>query len=133
MLKYIERADAAPPFGSYSLAVEIPPGARVLHVAGQVGADRDGTVPDDVQEQVRLVFNNLEKVLAAAGMTLRDVVSVNYYVCDKADLPIIRSVRDSLFKAPYPAASLVIVQALGRPEWRFEIDCVAAKVDGATA
>lgn len=129
MLKHIDPAKVAPPFGSYSHAVEIPPGARVLHVAGQIGATPEGVVPDDVEDQARLMFDNLRQVLEAAGMTLRDVVHVNYYIRHEDDLPIVRRCRDALFVAPFPAASLLIAKALGRPEWRFEIDCVAAKVD----
>ncbi|AVO42554.1 RidA family protein [Simplicispira suum] len=129
MLKHIETSKVAPPFGSYSQAVEIPLGARVLHVAGQVGATPNGVIPDDVESQARLMFENLGLVLEAAGMTLRDVVHVNYYIRYEEDLSIVRRCRDALFIPPYPAASLSIVKALGRPEWRFEIDCVAAKVD----
>jgi len=133
MLTHITPAGITRPFGSYSHAVEIPPGARVVHVAGQVGATPEGRIPEDVDEQARLMFDNLQQVLHAAGMTLRDVVHVNYYIRHEEDLPIVRRYRDALFVAPFPAASLLIAKALGRPEWRFEIDCVAAKVDGAPA
>lgn len=130
MLRYIDTPHVPGPFGTYSNAVEIPAGARILHVAGQVGARIDGTIPDDVEEQVQLMFENLRQTLLAAGMDIEDVVHVNYYVRYEEDLPIVRRYRDALFKPPYPAASLLLPRALGRPEWRFEIDCVAAKVGG---
>ncbi|MBR1217799.1 RidA family protein [Bradyrhizobium sp. U87765 SZCCT0131] len=128
MLSYRTSDDIAAPFGNYNHAVEVPPGARVLHLAGQVGARRDGTIPDRLEEEVRLIFANLESVLKASGMALSDLVKLNYFVASTDHLATLRTVRDTILKAPYPAASLVIVKALGRPEWRIEVDGIAAKV-----
>ncbi len=129
MLKHVDCPEIAGPFGSYSHAIEVPPGARVLHISGQVGADRDGVVPDDAGRQTELIFENLGRVLSAASMSLSDLVRLTYFVCDKDDLPAIRAVRDRVLHAPFPASSLMVVQALGRPAWRLEIEALAARVD----
>ena len=47
MNKQIATAQAPQPFSKYAQAIEIPPGSRILHVAGQVGATADGQIPDD--------------------------------------------------------------------------------------
>ena len=39
----------APPVAAYSHGIEIPPNARVLHTAGQVGILPDGTTPEGVE------------------------------------------------------------------------------------
>ena len=127
MIKRIECPAIAAPFGSYSHAVEVPPGARTLHVSGQVGADRNGAVPEDVGAQTALIFENLAHVLAAAGMSLADLVKLTYFVCDAGDLAAIRAVRDRVLPSPYPASSLMVVKALGRPEWKLEIEAFAAQ------
>lgn len=119
----------APPFGSYSHAVEIPPGARILTLAGQVGCTAAGHVPDDAGAQTELIFANLAAVLAGAGMGLSDLVKLTFYVASAEDLPAIREARDRILKSPFPALSLVIVAALGRPSWRLEVDGVAARLD----
>ncbi len=129
MLKHVDCPENAGPFGSYSHAIEVPPGARVLHISGQVGADRDGVVPDDAGRQTELIFENLGRVLSAAGMSPSDLVRLTYFVCNKDDLPAIRAVRDRVLRAPFPASSLMVVQALGRPAWRLEIEALAARVD----
>ncbi len=130
MPRHINPPDVAGPFGAYSHAVEVPARARTLHVSGQVGADRDGSVPDDAGQQAELVFENLARVLAAAGMAFPDLVRLTYFVRDAADLAAIRAVRDRVLNPPFPASSLVVVQALGRPEWRLEVEALAARMDG---
>ncbi len=127
MLKHIDCPTIAPPFGSYSHAIELAAGARTLHVSGQVGADRNGVVPEDAGSQAVLVFENLRHVLAAAGMSFADVVKLTYLVRDAADLAAIRTVRDKVLLPPFPASSLMVVKALGRPEWKVEIEALAAR------
>ena len=45
-----------------------------LFVSGQVGSREDGSPEEDLNAQIRLAFDNLNAVLAAAGCTFDDVV-----------------------------------------------------------
>ncbi|NKX16688.1 hypothetical protein HGG75_17870 [Ochrobactrum pseudogrignonense] len=56
---------------------------------------------------------------------------MSYFVVDAEDLPSIRAVRDTAISAPWPAASLVLVKALGRREWKLEVECIAARIGEA--
>ena len=56
--------------------VEVPAGARLLFTNGQVGTKRDGTTPGTTADQAEVVFARLEAVLAAAKMTLSDIVRI---------------------------------------------------------
>lgn len=127
-MKHIIDPDIAPPFGRYSHAVEIPAGARILSLAGQVGCRADGTVPASAGEQTELIFQNLKSLLGKAGMEISDLVELTIYAVAKEDLAEIRAVRDRWIGDTLPALSLVIVAALGRAEWRLEMDGTAAKV-----
>ncbi|MBN8939893.1 MAG: RidA family protein [Rhizobiales bacterium] len=128
-MKHLIADDIAPPFGNYSHAVEIPPAARILSIAGQVGVHPDGRVGETAEEQTELIFANIERVLAKAGMTLKDLVKLNFFVVSRTDLPAIRAVRDRVLGTPAPALSLVLVAALGQESWRLEVDGVAARKD----
>jgi 2-iminobutanoate/2-iminopropanoate deaminase len=128
-MKHLIADDIAPPFGNYSHAVEIPPGARVLSIAGQVGCRPDGSVPEDAGEQTELVFANIERVLAKAGMTLSDLVKLNFFVVSRDDLPLIRTVRNRILTASPPALSLMLVAGLGQESWKLEVDGIAARKD----
>ena len=127
MIKRVECLAIAAPFGSYSHAIEVPPGARTLHVSGQVGADREGVIPNDAGGQTALIFENIAHILAAAGMSFADLVKLTYFVCDADDLAAIRAVRDRVLPPPFPTSSLMIVKALGQPEWGLEIEAFAAQ------
>ena len=86
-------------------------------------------MPDSAAAQTELVFANIERVLAAAGMTLGDLVKLNLFVVSREDLPAIREVRNRILPTPPPAMSLMLVAGLGQESWRLEVDGIAARVD----
>ena len=49
----------AAPFGPYSHAVEVPEGARLLYISGEVGVLPDGTVPETIEAQAEACWRNL--------------------------------------------------------------------------
>jgi enamine deaminase RidA (YjgF/YER057c/UK114 family) len=53
-----------------------------LFVSGQVGSREDGSPEPDLDAQVRLSFDHLNDVLAAAGCTFDDVVDVTVFIVD---------------------------------------------------
>ena len=57
---------------------------KVLVCAGQTAVDGDGTpqYAGDMSAQIGLALDNLEAVLAGAGMSLADVVRLNMYTTD---------------------------------------------------
>jgi enamine deaminase RidA (YjgF/YER057c/UK114 family) len=57
---------------------------RQLVVSGQDAVDADGTPrhPGDMGAQLEVALDNLEAIVAAAGMTLADVVRLNIYTTD---------------------------------------------------
>ena len=57
---------------------------RQLVVSGQDAVDAGGTPrhPGDMGAQLELALDNLEAIVAAAGMTLADVVRLNIYTTD---------------------------------------------------
>jgi enamine deaminase RidA (YjgF/YER057c/UK114 family) len=82
-MKPVNPWDWADKFG-FSQAVEVTGATRTLYCAGQTSVDAEGNPihPGDMEAQLAQAFDNLETVLAAAGMTLANVVRLNYYVTD---------------------------------------------------
>jgi enamine deaminase RidA (YjgF/YER057c/UK114 family) len=107
--------------------VEVPPSARWLYLAGQVGIAPDGSVPTSCAEQAEACFANILAILAEAGMGPDDLVRLNTYLTDPADRAAFGPVRDRHVASPPPASTLVIVRALARPEFKIEIEAIAAK------
>ena len=109
-------------------AVEVTGAGRVLYCAGQTAIDRDGNVvAGDMAEQVTLALDNLEGVLAGAGMTFANVVRVTWYVTSIEEFRATADVRaPRLRDAGMRAAStLVQVAGLAYPELRVEITATA--------
>ncbi|MEU5239243.1 RidA family protein [Streptomyces lydicus] len=98
-----------------------------IHVSGQAGIDEQGrTVSDDFLAQGRQAFANVERVLAAAGASLADVVKVGIFVTDMAaHLDDVIRLREEFLSPPYPADTLLEVSSLAQPDWRIEIEATA--------
>lgn len=126
MLRRITPATIHPPFANYCHATAVPAGARWLVLSGQLGIRPDGTVPAAVAEQAVACFDNLRAILAAGGMGLADLVRLTTYLTDAADLAAYMAVRDRHVGAPPPASTLLVVQALARPQFKIEIEALAA-------
>jgi enamine deaminase RidA (YjgF/YER057c/UK114 family) len=128
MLRRITPETISPPLANYSHAVEVPPNARWLYLAGQVGMAPDGTVPTSCADQAEACFANILAILAEAGMGPGDLVRLNTYLTDPADRAAYGAARDRHVAPPPPASTLVVVRALARPEFKIEIEAIAAKM-----
>jgi enamine deaminase RidA (YjgF/YER057c/UK114 family) len=116
-----------PPFANYAHGVEVSPGARIVFCSGQLGIGRDGVVPDDVEAQTRLCFRAIVAILGEASMSLADLVRLNAYVVSAQYLSGYMKVRDEFVSNPPPASTLMIVQGFTRPEFKVEVEAVAAR------
>jgi enamine deaminase RidA (YjgF/YER057c/UK114 family) len=120
-------AKVAPPDGRYTHAIEVPAGARWLHVSGQIGTAPDGAVPSGFDAQVENCWRNLLAILADAEMGLDDLVKVTVFLTRHENVAAYREARDRVIGDARPASTLVVVTSLVRPEWLCEIEAVAAK------
>ncbi len=127
MLKHLNPKTVVPPFSRYSQAVEVPAGARWLHVSGQVGVKPDGAMEQGFAAQARRTWSNLIACLSAAGMTAGDLVKVTVYLTRTEDIAASRAIRDEALGGAEPASTLVVVAGLAGPEWQIEVEGVAAK------
>lgn len=110
----------------FAHGVEVAPGARLLFVSGQVGVDRDGrTVEGGFEPQCVQAIDNVEAILASAGMALTDIVKINVYLTRREDIPRLRDIRAERL-AVAPAVTMVLVAGLHAPDWLVEIEAVAA-------
>ena len=125
-MKPLNPAAIAPPFARYSHGMEVPPGQRFVFCSGQLGVAADGTVPEDARAQADLCFANIAKILGEAGMTLADIVRINAYVTDRAYMKPYMESRDAHVGTPPPASTLMIVSGFTLPEFKVEIEVVAA-------
>ncbi len=127
MNRELSPAGMAAPAANYAHAVvsEIREASRMLHTSGVVPTRPDGSVPDSLADQAGAVWASLSALLAEAGMSPTDVVSVTTYVVVGEDLGTVMAARDAVLGDHRAASTLVTVPALARPEWRMEVAIVA--------
>lgn len=116
--------DAYHPVAAYTQAIEVSDAARTLCISGQVGQTMDGAIPDDIAEQSRLAWQNLEAQLKSAGMTLDNLVKITTILPNGGDLAAAREARSKALGDRKPASTL-IVGGLANPAWKIEIESVA--------
>lgn len=128
-MKPISSDSIHPPFSHYNHGIEIPTGSRLLVCSGQLGITKDGVIPEDGAEQVRLCFENIRLILEAANMDFSNVCRLNTYVTDRDIWADYMRIRDEYTHEPRPASTLMMVSGFTREEFRIEVEALAAKVD----
>ncbi len=146
MSKLVRRSDTTPTEHSqaapWSESVEIPAGARVLYVSGQVPPVIDAGQPiesreayGDMETQTRGVLNRLAAKLANAGYGMADIVKLQCFLVGEArfggrpDLEGFgRAYREVFATDTLPARTRIEVLRLMNPAWVIEIEAVAAKL-----
>ena len=122
----ILRSDAVNPPGlPFSDGVRI---GRLVILSGMLGI-RPHTLElalGGLEGQTRQTLENLRSVLAAHGMTLRDVVRVQVMLADIADWPRFNDVYREYFSEPYPARSAFGTSGLALGA-RVEVEAFAVK------
>lgn len=126
MFRFLTPKSIRPPFARYSHGVEVPAGNRLVFCSGQLGIGPEEAIPDDAGAQAELCFANIAAILGEAGLGLPDIVRINAFVTDRAHMRPYMTVRDRLFADPVPASTLMIVSGFTRPEFKVEIEVIAA-------
>lgn len=118
----------APPFARYAHGVSVPEAHRFIFTSGQLGLASDGTVPESEAAQADICFANIDAILAAGRAGREDVVRINAFVTDRAFMAGYMAARDRWLAQVerLPASTLVIVSGFTRPEFKVEIEVVAA-------
>ncbi|MBV8697558.1 MAG: RidA family protein [Bradyrhizobium sp.] len=97
-------------------------------VAGTTGYDYSTmTMPEDVTSQSRNCFKTIEATLKEAGFAMADIVRVTYYLTDIKDADAHFAVTGEILGEIRPAATMVVVAALFKPEMKVEIEVTAKR------
>ena len=124
--KVVSTPNAPEAIGPYSQAIRA---GNTLFLAGQIPIDpktkelkKDATI----EEQTKLVLDNLKAVLEADGMTMANVVSTTVYMKDLNEFAKMNAVYGTYFTSAPPARATVEVARLPR-DVKVEIGAIAVK------
>jgi 2-iminobutanoate/2-iminopropanoate deaminase len=110
--------------GGYVNAMLVEGASRLLFVSGQIPQTRGGTVPDDIEEQCRLVWANILASLTAGGMAITNLVKVTTFLADREFATANTAVRNEVLGGHHPTLT-VVVAGIWDPAWLIEIEAIA--------
>ncbi|HBZ09745.1 MAG TPA: RidA family protein [Bacillus bacterium] len=116
------------PVGHYTHITKIPRNAELFVTSGQIGADHDGNLPEQMNSQVKNTFTNIKTVLESEGLCNENIIKVNIWATEQIDWDFLYDEWEKLFSNEYPAMTIGYISELGLPEIKIEIEIWAAKV-----
>lgn len=97
-------------------------------VAGTTGYDYSTmTLPADITAQTRNCFKTIEGALKEAGFAMADIVRATYYITDAKDADAVFAVCGENLGDIRPAATILTVAGLYKPEMKIEIEVTAKR------
>lgn len=93
-------------------------------ISGTASINMKGEVEHvgDIEKQTQRMWENVEKLLEEAGMTMNDAAQIIVYLRDGSDYETVRS----MFQEKYPNIPTVFTLApVCRPAWLIEMECMA--------
>lgn len=120
------RAASGSPFeAAIGFARAVRVGDRIL-VSGTAPVELDGTsTPGDAEAQADRCFDIILAAVADLGGSPADIVRTRMYLTHAADAEAVGRAHARRFADIRPAATMVVVAALLRPEWRVEVEAEA--------
>ena len=124
-MKKVISTDAAPgAIGPYSQAIDT---GTFVYASGQIPIDpATGLIPEGIKAQTAQSLANVKAILAAAGLTMANVVKTTVFLADMGEFAAMNEVYAEAFEAPYPARSAVAVRELPK-QVLVEIEVLAAR------
>ena len=103
---------------------------NILTLAGQLGDDIEGNVPNDLQGQMENCYKNIETILKEFNATLDNIIDETWFVTNIEEcMTNVGEIFDSREKIygckPEVSQTLIGVSALVDPKYKIEIKCIA--------
>lgn len=119
--------NVAPPIAAYTHLSILPRDADLLFLAGQIGADTDGTIPERVEDQFRNALHNVIRILASEGVTPDAIVKMNFWFTETFDRGEYLSIWNEFHGGNPPPTTFAYVSALAQPAIKVEVEAWAAR------
>lgn len=125
--EFLNPSDIYPPTAKFTQAIKVT-GGTLVFCSGLVGYEPDMKIAaGDVVRQAEVAYDNLRKVMTAAGGTLEDVVKVTIFIGEDFTQrrDELREVRTRFFGDHAPASTLIQVAGFASHDYLIEIEAVA--------
>lgn len=124
MIKKVESDKCSAAVGPYSAGIETD---EFVYLSGQLGMDSNGNiVSEDVVEQTKASFVNIEALLESLGLTTKNIVKTTVYLTDINNFSDVNVEYAKHFDGTYPARGCFEISKLPKGG-KVEIECIAKK------
>ena len=114
-----------PATSDYVHAMEVTEAKRFLFVSGTMGLDAQGVAPPTLDEQLKLIWDNIRFILAEANMSVDNIMRLTSYLSSRDQVQQNQDARIAALGGRRIPTTAIVVTLLA-PAWLIEIEIVAA-------
>lgn len=112
--------------GNYTHITKIEPNSIFYTFSGQIGADLDGNIPEEFNQQVENTFINISNLLKSVKLEADNVIKVNIWSKEEIEWEYFDKIYGDFFGEIPPSMTVAYVNALGLETIKIEIEIWAA-------
>lgn len=118
------------PRSAYSQGVKVK-GGTLVFLSGVGPADEEGVLqaPGDYRGQVHATWEHMRRIMAKAGGSVEDIVTMTVYTTERRWGEIFTDMRKEVFKKGYPSSAFMEARKLKMPGAMIEIQAIAVVKD----
>ena len=127
IIKKVNPDSVAAPVGQYSHVTIVPRHAELVVLSGQVGNDKNGVFPNDIESQFVNALENIKNILESEKVELTNLFKLNFWLTEKIDRQFFLDCWSQFHSGNPPATTYAYVSALANPDIKIEIEAWAAR------
>ncbi len=119
--------NVSPPIAAYHHVTVIPKEADLIVLSGQIGNDKDGVLPKDIEKQFANALANIKAILESEDVDVKNIFKINFWLTETIDRKFYVEKWNEFHNGNPPATTLAYVTALANPDIKIEIEAWAAR------
>ncbi|CAM4226801.1 L-PSP family endoribonuclease [Bacillus manliponensis] len=126
-IKKTNPENVSPPIAQYHHLTVIPRDAELIVLSGQVGNDKHGVLPKDIESQFVNALKNIKAILESEHVTTDNIFKINFWLTEKIDRTFFVEKWNEFHGGNPPATTYAYVAGLANPDIKIEVEAWAAK------
>ena len=106
--EFLNPEEAPAPAASYSNLAILPPGKRILVIAGQIGNLIDGSMVEGLEAQYEQTLKNIHALVTSQGGSKHDIARITVFLTEEpSDWSKIKDANEKYLNQPPPAKTWI--------------------------
>ncbi|MBS4189322.1 RidA family protein [Bacillus sp. FJAT-49705] len=126
-IKKTNPENLSPPIAQYHHVTVIPRDAELVVLSGQIGNDKNGNLPKDIESQFVNALENIKAILESESVNINNIFKINFWLTEDIDRNVFLEKWKEFHNENPPATTFAYVAGLANPDIKIEIEAWAAK------